>query len=129
MANLEFINADCGIGAFNKIVFVRTPTIGLNYIDYIFGNIVKDFKDIKQYRIHHSRNCSGDDGYIPVPPNYVFSLTKLSCSTVTSGINLFIKYLIFMSITHRKNLMSTHSQKNLVSTTHTQSMSCSKVQL
>ena len=77
-SNLNFVNTSC------TQAYVTTPVAGLPYLDYIFGYATipaKDFKDIKKYTITYSKNCQSEVTK-DIAPNYTFSLTKLSCSTV-----------------------------------------------
>lgn len=78
MADLNFLNTDdCTSVTFN------TPTTNLQFIDYITGDVARDFTNVDKYTITYSNNCCTGTP-INIRPLYDFVPTIDSCNVGTN---------------------------------------------
>jgi len=78
MADLNFLNTDdCTSVTFN------TPTTNLQFIEYITGDVVRDYTNVDKYTITYSNNCCTGTP-IDIRPLYDFVPTIDSCAIGTN---------------------------------------------
>lgn len=79
MADINFLNTDdCTAITFN------TPTTTLQFIEYMTGEVVRDYTNVDKYTITYSNNCCSPGTVVNVAPRYIFVPTIDSCNVGTN---------------------------------------------